>query len=152
MKSIMGRLISESQGGFVVGRQILNNIIIVQEAIHSCMERKQQSMAIKLDMANAFDRVNHLFLFEIMSKFKFSKRFVRWVKACISRPWIASLVNGGPTKFFQATKGLWQGYPMSPFLYLFVAESMSMKLQKLQESGELKGLKIARGVKAVNHA
>ena len=83
-----------------MGRQILDIIIIVQESIHSKMERKQQCMASKLDMANAFDRVNHFFLFEIMSKFGFYKIFVKWVKACISSPWIASLVNGRPTKFF----------------------------------------------------
>ena len=100
MKSIMGSLISYSQGGFIAGRLILDNIIIIQESIHSSMERKQQGMAIKLDMANAFDRVNHFFLFEIMSKFVFSKRFVRWVKACISRSWIAPLVNGRTSKFF----------------------------------------------------
>ena len=70
------------------------------------MERKQQGMAIKLDMANAFDRVNHSFLFEIMSKFEFSKRFVRWVKSYISGMWMTPLVNGRPTKFFQATRGL----------------------------------------------
>ena len=69
MKSIMGRLISDSQGGFVEGHQILDNIIIIREAIHSSMERKQQGIAIKLDMANAFDKVNHFFLFKIMSKF-----------------------------------------------------------------------------------
>ena len=78
------------------------------------MERKQQGMAIKLDMANAFDRENHFFLFEIMSKFGFSKRFVKWVKACISRSWIAPLVNGRPSKFFHKTMGLQQGFPMYP--------------------------------------
>ena len=102
----MGRLISDSQGGFVVGQKILKNIIIIQESIHSSVERKQQGMAIKMAMENAFDRVNHFFLFEVMSKFGFSKRFVRWVKACISRPWIAPLVNGIPSKNFQATRGL----------------------------------------------
>ena len=106
MKSIMGRLILDSQGGFVTGRQILNNIIIIQEQIHSSMERKKQGLVIKLDMENAFHRSNHFFLFEIMSKFGFSKRFVRWVKACISRLWIAPLVNGRPSKLFQATRGL----------------------------------------------
>ena len=100
MKNIMGCLISDSQGGFEAGHQILNNIIMVQESIHSSVERKQQGMAIKLDMENAFDRVNHFFLFEVMSRFGFSERFVRWVKACISKPWIVPLVNGRPSKFF----------------------------------------------------
>ena len=99
MKSIMGHLISNLQGGFVAGCQILDNIIIIQESIHSSMERKQQGMVVNLDMANAFDRVNHFFLFEIMSKFGFSKRFVIWIKSCIRRPWIAPLVNGRSSKF-----------------------------------------------------
>ena len=99
----MGRIISDTQGGFIAGRQILDNIIIVQEAIHTSMEKKQQGMALKLDMENAFDRVNHFFLFEIMAKFGFSLRFIRWIKACISSPWIAPLVNGKPAKLFQVT-------------------------------------------------
>ena len=77
MKKVMGKLISDMQGGFVVGRNIVDNIIIVQEAIHSSMDRKGKGMAINLDMDNAFDRVNHFFLLEIMTKFGFSTRFTR---------------------------------------------------------------------------
>ena len=85
-----------------------------------------------------------------MSKFGFSKIFVRWVKDCINSPWIALLVNGRPTKFFQATKGIQQGFPMSPFLYLLVVESMSGKRHHLKEFNNLKGLKISRGFKDVS--
>ena len=77
MKKIMAKIISETQGGFIVGRQIMDSIIIVQEAIHSSMERKQQGMAINMDMENAFDRVKHYFLFEIMLKMGFSKKICR---------------------------------------------------------------------------
>ena len=59
----MKHIISESQGGFVAGRQILDNIIIVQEAIHTSLERKQQGMEIKLVMASAFDRVNPFYYY-----------------------------------------------------------------------------------------
>ena len=102
----MKQIISESWGGFVARRKIIDNIIIIQEAIHSSLERKQKGMAIKLDMANAFDRVNHFFLFEIMSRFGFSKRFIRWTKVCINSSWIAPLINGRPYEFFQASWGL----------------------------------------------
>ena len=61
MKIIMGRLILDLQGVFVLRNQILDNMIIVQESIHSSMEKRKQGMAIKLDMENAFDRVNHFF-------------------------------------------------------------------------------------------
>ena len=63
IKSIIGCLISDSQGGFVAGCQILDNITIVHESIRSSVERKQQGMAIKLDMDNAFYKVHHFFLF-----------------------------------------------------------------------------------------
>ena len=65
MKNLVKHIISKSQGGFVAGRQILDNIIIVQEAIHSNMERKQQGMAIKIDMTNTFDRVNIFFFLKL---------------------------------------------------------------------------------------
>ena len=55
MKKIMGRIISDVLGILIAGHQILDNIIIVQEAIYTSMEHKQQGMAINLDMANAFD-------------------------------------------------------------------------------------------------
>ena len=119
----MGKIISNTQGGFVAGRQIMANIIIIQEAVHSIMEHKQQGMEIKLDMVNDFDRVNHLFLFEIMLKMGFSKKFTRWIKSYINIPWIAPLVNGRLVGFFQASRGLRQGFPLSPFLYLIVVES-----------------------------
>ena len=73
IKSIMGHLISNLQGGFVHGCQILNNIIIIQGDIHSIMERKQQRMAIKLNMANAFDRVNHFFCLKSCPNLVFTK-------------------------------------------------------------------------------
>ena len=74
----------EPQGRFVSGRHILENIIVIQGAIHTNLGIKQQGMAIKLEMANAFDRVNDFFLFEIMLNLGFSKEFIRWVKTCIT--------------------------------------------------------------------
>ena len=109
----MEKIISETQGGFIAGRQIMDNIIIVQEAIHSNLERNKQGMAIKLDMANAFDRVNHFFLFKILQKIGFSKNFCRWIKSYLSIPWIVPLLNGKPDGFFQASRGLRQGYYIS---------------------------------------
>eukprot|EP00253_Pinus_taeda_P020104 PITA_20104 len=59
-------------------------------------------MLIKLDMANAFDRVNRAFLYKILLSFGFSPHFVALIKACTESPWIAPLVNGRPSSFFRA--------------------------------------------------
>lgn len=66
-------------------------------------------------MANAFDRVNHPFLLKVLRAFGFLPHFFHLIKACIGNPWIAPLVNGRPSIFFQAQRGIRQGCPLSPF-------------------------------------
>ena len=140
LKSILPRIIPENQGGFIKGRKILDNIILVQEAIHTSSHRKEKGMIIKLDLANAFDRVRHDFLFAVMDKFGFSPIFINWIKACVSAPWIAPLVNGRPTPFFQASRGLRQGCPLSPLLYAIQASVLSFQLNLCQQINTLPGL------------
>ena len=106
LKKILPKVIPENQGGFIKGRKIQDNILLVQEAIHTSCQSKEEGMVIKLDLANAFDRVRHDYLLLVMKKMGFSAHFTNWVKGCISSPWMAPLVNGRPTDFFQASRGL----------------------------------------------
>lgn len=62
----MPEIISENQGGFVPKRQILDNILIFKEALHSSPLKKEKGMIIKLDMENAFDKVNLGFLVVVL--------------------------------------------------------------------------------------
>eukprot|EP00253_Pinus_taeda_P011603 PITA_11603 len=125
LKEISSIIIPENQGGFIKGRKILDNIVLVQEAIHSSCHRKEKGMVIKLDLTNAFNRVRHDFMFSVMGKFGFSKALITWVKACIASPWIVPLVNGRSTDFFQASRGLRQGCPLSPLLYAIQASVLN---------------------------
>lgn len=63
LKIILPKIISPNQGGFMQERQIMDNIVLVQEVIHTSFKTKGKGMVIKLDMANAFDGVKHDFLF-----------------------------------------------------------------------------------------
>jgi hypothetical protein len=130
LKGILSDLIPENQGGFVQGSQIADNIILVQEAIHSSLKRKEKGMIVKLDFANAFDRVRHSFLFEVLHKFGFGPGFISWIIACISEPWIAPLVNGRAADFFKASRGLRQGCLLSPLLFVLQASALSFILGK----------------------
>jgi hypothetical protein len=76
IKKILPAIIPENQGGFVKGRYIVDYIILVQEALHSSIRRKDKGMIIKLDLANAFDRVRHKFLFKVMKIFGFAPSFI----------------------------------------------------------------------------
>ena len=63
IKKVISLLISKNQGGFIARNLIYDNIVIVQEAIHSSLNRREEGMAIKLDLANAFDRIRYAFIF-----------------------------------------------------------------------------------------
>ena len=105
-----------------------------------------------MDMKNAFDQVKLPFLYDVLISFGFCLEFVNLIKACIDKPWIAPLVNGRPTDFFKATRGLRQGCMISPFLYILMVESLSRKLLAEKEARYIPGIKIARGVDPINHA
>ena len=91
-------------------------------------------MLIKLDMKNALGRVKLPFLYKVLLSFGFNTEFVKLIKACTKSPWIAPLVNGRPTEFCQASRGLRQGCLLSPFLYILIVESLSRKLSVAKEA------------------
>ena len=109
-------------------------------------------MIIKLDMKNAFDHVELSFLYQVLLSFGFSGEFLSLIKSCTDRPWIAPLINGKPSNFFQATRGLRQGCPLSPFLYILMAESLSIILLAELVAGSVPRIKAARGVDSINHS
>eukprot|EP00253_Pinus_taeda_P008659 PITA_08659 len=152
LKNLLPIIISENQGGFVPKRQIIDNVILIQEAIHSSLIKGERGMIIKLDMANAFDRVDHSFLRAALKKFGFSSKIVDIISGCISNPWTAPLINGRPSNFFKSSRGLRQGCPLSPFLYIIMAETLSVHLENLRLKREIMGISIERGIKEINHS
>jgi hypothetical protein len=109
-------------------------------------------MLINLDMANAFDQVNLSFLYKVLLSFGFCPDFVNLIKACTKNPWIASLVNGIPTNYFQALRGLRQGYPLSPFLYVLMENFLRRKLTDEKKFGTVLGIRLMKGLDPINHA
>eukprot|EP00253_Pinus_taeda_P008374 PITA_08374 len=152
LKKILPSIISENQGGFVPRRHITDNVILIQEAIHSSISRNERGMIIKLDMVNAFDWVNHSFLQAVLKKFGISEHFTSRVMECISSNWTAPLINGRSCSAFKSSRGLRQGCPLSPFLYIIMAETLSLHLENKRRLKEITGIDIVRGAKGINHS
>jgi len=125
---------------------------LVQEEIHFSRERGDQGMIVKIYMANDFNSVRHSFLIVVMTKFGFNLGFMDWISACITSQWISTLVNGCWTSFFKSTRGLRQGFPLLPLLYIIMVETMTRQLKKDWIAKIIPGIKIARGVKRINHS
>jgi len=80
---------------------------------------------VKLDFEKAYDSVSWEFLFYMMGRIGFCGKWVQWIRACLESTTVSVLVNGSPTKEFKPIRGLRQGDPMAPFLFLIVAQGLS---------------------------
>ncbi|KAL0304686.1 UNVERIFIED_CONTAM: LINE-1 retrotransposable element O protein [Sesamum angustifolium] len=132
MSMILPGIIASLQSGFVGGRLISDNISLPQELIHSIGDKKRyDNVVFKLDMAKAYDRVQWRFLYQVMRKMGFNEKWIQLITNCIEHCWFSVLINGDKVGFFQLLKGLRQGDPISPSLFIIVAEFLARGLDRL---------------------
>jgi hypothetical protein len=108
-------------------------------------------MFLKMDMEKAFDRVEWNLILVVMQRLGFNQTWINWIKICISSSSFSVLINGSPFGRFSPARGLRQGDPLSPFLFILGSEVLSRLLFKEEVAGNLKGLKIARNCPAISH-
>jgi hypothetical protein len=142
MKIIMPKLISNTQSAFVQGRQILDGVLIANEVIDEAKRLKREALLLKVDFEKAYDSVDWDFLDFMLDKMHFPIKWRNWIRECISTSWISILVNGSPTKEFKMERGLRQGDPLSPLLFLLVAEGFNVLMSKAVEVGNFMGYKV----------
>jgi hypothetical protein len=113
--------------------------------------RREGYMAMKLDMSKAYDRVEWVFLEGIMLKLGFHPTWVSLVMACVKRVSYSVLINGEPKGFFYPSRGLRQGDPISPYLFLLCAEGLNALLARASQTKTIQGLAISRGGPKLTH-
>jgi hypothetical protein len=151
LSPLLDHVISEFQSAFVKGRHILDGPLIVSEILSWARKRKVKTMLFKIDFEKAYDSVNWKFLAKAMSYMGFPDTWIGWIMNCISSGRGSILVNGSPTKEFSFKRGLRQGDPLSPALFLIVMEVLSKLLNKAVASGDFKGTKISIDGPTISH-
>ena len=105
---------------------------------------------MKLDLKKAFDCVDWDFLRLILHAVGFGERFITWTLSCVTSANIAVLINGEPSTFFRSKRGLRQGCPLSPYLFLMIMEALSILLTKSFTEHKISGIKVSNLIKIVH--
>lgn len=139
IKTVMPRIISDTQPAFIGGRNILDGILIANEVVDGWKKDRKNGIILKLDFEKAYDSVNWGFLVSMLSNFGFGAKWVSWIKECVTSANISIFVNSSPTSEFRPQRGLRQGDPLSPFLFNIVAEGLNILLSRAKQLGLIKG-------------
>ncbi|CAL1378948.1 unnamed protein product [Linum trigynum] len=151
---VLPKIVSEGQNAFIRERQIVENILLGHELMHYLKTKKRGKkgyMALKVDMEKAYDRVEWTFLLTILEKLGFSSVWVGWIQECLRSASFLVMMNGTPSVYFTASRGLRQGDPLSPLLFVLCTEGFATLLRKAISEKKLAGTKVAPRAPRISH-
>lgn len=154
LKKYLPEIISETQSAFVSGRLIPDNILIAQEIFHGLRTNKSCKkifIAIKTDMSKAYNRVEWPFIERLLRKLGFAEEWIGWMMFCIQSVEYKVLINGSPQGRIIPQRGLRQGDPLSPYLFILCTKVLIANIRKEERQKNLTGLKVARTCPPVSH-
>lgn len=130
-------LVSPCQSAFIKGRSIHENFMYVRNLARWLHRNRIPSLLLKLDISKAFDSVRWDYLLEMLGKRGFPPKWSNWIAAMLatSSSWV--LLNGTPVESIQHGRGLCQGDPLSPFLFILAIDPLHRLLMEATERGLL---------------
>lgn len=126
-------------------------MVVLNEAIEDAKKSKAKRLFFKVDFAKGLDSISWDYLLDVLKKMNFPMKWVNWISECLSTANANVLVNGSPSGEFELERGIRQGDPLSPFLFLIAAEGLSLLVKRAVDEGEMQAAVIGRNKIPISH-
>ncbi|PNX79184.1 ribonuclease H, partial [Trifolium pratense] len=153
LKGCIASLISPYQTGFVPGRNIHENIVVAKEMAHTMhrMKGRKGAFAIKVDLAKAYDKLSWSFIWRTLVEINFPEVLINVIMHCVTSVMTNVKWNGTRTDFFRPQRGIRQGDPISPYLFVLCMDKLSHIILHAVEKDNWKGIKMGRRGPMISH-
>jgi hypothetical protein len=133
----MPELVDENQTAFICGRSIQGNFVLVQESAKRLFSKGRSSVFLKVDIAKAFDSISRPFLLSVLWQRGFGPRWLSWITLLLRSARTRVLINGAAGSAFHHGRGLRQGDPISPLLFVIAMDVLSDLFHAAEHAGGL---------------
>ena len=130
LESILPSLVHHSQHAFIKGRSIFDAIRTIEDTLDYARRNNRAGILVAIDFEKAFDSLNRSFLIQVLQKLNFGTYFMQWIRTFYTNLTSCVLNNGFTTKLFPVNRGVRQGDPLSPLLFILSLEMLSCYIRQ----------------------
>ena len=147
LKTVLPNLIHSDQRGFMKGRYIGENVRLIYDILSYTNSHNVPGLLLFIDFEKAFDSIAWSFIFKVLKFLNFGNDFIKWIKIFYANISSCVSVNGIYSSWFEIGRGVRQGDPLSPYLYLLCAEMLS---DMIRENSNINGLKLKNEISLIS--
>lgn len=128
---VLSEIVNPAQAAFVKGRSLIQNMLVCHDLLRHYKRKTSPTCLIKIDLTKAYDMVQWDFLQEMLEGYKFLVKFIQQVMECVTTGSFPININEEECGYFEGKRGLRQGDPLSPLLFVLVMKYFSRIMSRM---------------------